>query len=502
MPDANAVWQSIKLSSALKENTALLQNATSTVTKCPNVTIRPNGYVFNSMLSGVSLGSAVNGDPTSVWMTADGYHTNAGTAMPNVAFSMEDLVADRHASNFISSALDGHVEMNKGSAVTTWNDKAGSFKLPATAATANLLNSTPQTISSGTPYEFISDQAGPITVSGAGLTSNDYSVTTNGIKTQVTINKPTGTYTITSGSINKLVTLLGPPDNTNSTIAADKLSIGNDGVEKSTITLTVKDVGSSPLPNVAVTISGGTTNPQSGSTNASGIFTTTFATTNAGTATIVATFGPTATPITKPITITVNVVPIPLATFNFDTVPVASLNTIDGPYTPDFASANMTVSNLTAGAGAGGVQSGIHCFGTAAGPTTPCLVIGTFAASNLHAGAIANNCYGEFSVTPQAGKTINLTTFSLNAKCGGSSNCPRGWFVQYSRNGDDFTTHQIINDVSYPGATTFAPYTGTIGLTGLTSADTIRFRIYMWVTGTPVNRNLQFDDISVLGIVQ
>ena len=245
-------------------------------------------------------------------MTVDGQHTNSGTTMPNIGFSLEDVGVTRHVGNFISSALDGHVEMNKSADYVAWNAKAGNYALQATAVLAGLFDGTPGNMSQGTPFEFISDQGGTVAVSGPGLLASDYSITTNGLRNTVTITKLGGPYTITKGSISKQVTVLGPPDAGTSTMVADKYSIKNDGIEAATITVTVKDSSNNPLSNVAVAITGATTNPTSGSTNTSGIFTATFTSTNIATYNLTATFGPVAAPITKTISIDVTQAVIPL----------------------------------------------------------------------------------------------------------------------------------------------------------------------------------------------
>ncbi len=125
LPLNATVWQSLKLTSALSSNQAALA-VSSSVTKCPNKP-QANGYVYNGMLSGVSLGDASKGDPTGVWMIADG--NSADPAMPNVASGIGDVDGIRHANSFIAAALDGHVEMNKTADKVAWNGRAGNYGL-------------------------------------------------------------------------------------------------------------------------------------------------------------------------------------------------------------------------------------------------------------------------------------------------------------------------------------------------------------------------------------
>ena len=127
LPLNATVWQSLKLTSALTSNQAALA-VTSSVTKCPNKP-QANGYVYNGKLSGVALGDASQGDPTGVWMIADG--KSADPVMPNVASVLSDVDGIRHSNNFIAAALDGHVEMNKGDDVAkaAWNARAGVYQV-------------------------------------------------------------------------------------------------------------------------------------------------------------------------------------------------------------------------------------------------------------------------------------------------------------------------------------------------------------------------------------
>ena len=127
LPLNATVWQSLKLTSALTSNQAALAVENS-VTMCPNRAFL-NGYVYNSMLSGVALGDAAGGDPTGVWMVADGQ--SADPVMPNVASGLADVDGTRHANSFIAAALDGHVEMIKGDDVAkaAWNTRAGAYAM-------------------------------------------------------------------------------------------------------------------------------------------------------------------------------------------------------------------------------------------------------------------------------------------------------------------------------------------------------------------------------------
>ena len=212
LPDATTIWSTLKLGSAQQSNTALLA-ATANVMRCPNRTDLANGYVYNGALSDKALGIQDNLNPATVWLTADGQHINAGTTMPNVAFSQDDIDNKRHGDNYVYAALDGHVESNKSANVTAWNFEAGKAKVAENIAAANLFPDTPTTVTYGTPYTFVSDQGnGPTTITGGAVTPNDYVITTDGLTTSVVFNKLDGPYTITNGTNAVVVTVV--PNNT------------------------------------------------------------------------------------------------------------------------------------------------------------------------------------------------------------------------------------------------------------------------------------------------
>jgi len=133
LPAAGTVWQQLKLSAVSNDNSALLQNATPKVTMCPDKPGKTNGYVYNYKLSSAGLGNKKIIDPTSVMLTADGQHGGATPTMANVAFSLEDIDAGRHAGSFITSALDGHASTVKSADLLKWNTAAGNMALSENA---------------------------------------------------------------------------------------------------------------------------------------------------------------------------------------------------------------------------------------------------------------------------------------------------------------------------------------------------------------------------------
>ena len=153
LPDGGIVWSSLKITSALHQDTALLQNTENKVYSCPNYTVSPNGYVYNVKCSGLSLGDPrVAGantpggttDPTKLFLFADG----VGTKALNIAMFLGDISEKRHVANFISVFADGHVSMIPATQKTTWDNDAGTLALGA-AAPLMLKNGDTKTFGSG-----------------------------------------------------------------------------------------------------------------------------------------------------------------------------------------------------------------------------------------------------------------------------------------------------------------------------------------------------------------
>ncbi len=210
LPSAGSVWQQIKLSSALNSNTALAQTASS-VTKCPNLTSKPNGYVFNSKLSRLSLGNNSVTDPTGTMIIADGQRS-ASVATANIAFTLSDVDGSRHANNFISAALDGHVEMFKSGDKAKLNDGVvGTLVLPATSADLPpSFESLPATseIGAGDVTYFSDTVEGTwLATRTAGTGTATVSTTEPDFGTTISFVGP-GTYTITNGKDTRTVTVV------------------------------------------------------------------------------------------------------------------------------------------------------------------------------------------------------------------------------------------------------------------------------------------------------
>jgi len=80
LPIAKEFWSVVKLSSALSNTSLALQTKILKVTTCPDYTKSGNGYVFNSLIGGKSMGelTTANADLTLKFVTADGEHKGTG----------------------------------------------------------------------------------------------------------------------------------------------------------------------------------------------------------------------------------------------------------------------------------------------------------------------------------------------------------------------------------------------------------------------------------------
>jgi len=196
LPDAGSVWADLKLTSAMRNTTALLQSTENKVLTCPDYTASPNGYLYNVMCSALPLGDTrISGagsttDPTKLFLTVDG----VDLVVPNIAMSTADVVEFRHAGSFISSFIDGHISLFPAAQKAAWLADAGTLQLPVTPAkmistsassigtgTSSFCNST------GTTWTLTTDPAGNIPADPALIS---LSSTNPSLLCQVTV--PTG----------------------------------------------------------------------------------------------------------------------------------------------------------------------------------------------------------------------------------------------------------------------------------------------------------------------
>lgn len=181
-----------------------------------------------------------------------------------------------------------------------------------------------------------------------------------------------------------------------------------------------------------------------------------------------------------------------IAKWHFDAL--AADTDYAGPIAADIAASGVNVGGLTRG-------PGIDPFQTRSVGGQNVMRFRNDAGANTKALALSVGTYGEFSLTAQAGYSLNLTGFSIKAmSANGSPNFqPRTYFVRYST--DNFTTfNEIITDTTVPGGVLSGPNSAALSLTNLTS--TIKFRIYGYNGpggSNSIDRGLQYDDITVTG---
>ena len=138
---------------------------------------------------GVNLGDTRITDPTSVTLITDGQH---GTGAANVVFSLADVATTRHASNFITAALDGHVSVFK-STDTTWNN-GGEMAIPVSVPFINALTGTGDCTGINGSLSYSLDSEVTWTCPGATVTPADANM-------KATITFPAvGMYTVTANS--------------------------------------------------------------------------------------------------------------------------------------------------------------------------------------------------------------------------------------------------------------------------------------------------------------
>ncbi len=204
LPSAGTVWQQIKMSSALSANTALIQSgAASTALKCPNKTTVANGYVYNIKASRLSLGDTRVVDPTALFLTTDGVHTGGSAASANVAFSTLDIDNSRHAGNFISSALDGHVAMFKSTDVASFNSIINPAMVLGATAPTPFANGT-DNVGTG-PFTYTGDTEVAWTVVPIAPTTTVPSIDPTDPSFSATVNFTPGKYTVTNGTASRTV---------------------------------------------------------------------------------------------------------------------------------------------------------------------------------------------------------------------------------------------------------------------------------------------------------
>ena len=155
----------------------------------------------------------------------------------------------------------------------------------------------------------------------------------------------------------------------------------------------------------------------------------------------------------------------------------------------DFAASGVTVGPLTKAAGL------FQFLQRGASGTNPVLRFENGVGSQNQTQAVDRNVYGSFTLTPDAGKQLDLTTFEITAfSASGVNN--RNFMVRYSI--DNFQTFtELIG-----GTSVTAAGQTVIANIPLTVTSTIEFRIFGWAPSdsSAANRAVQYDNIIVNGL--
>jgi hypothetical protein len=175
-----------------------------------------------------------------------------------------------------------------------------------------------------------------------------------------------------------------------------------------------------------------------------------------------------------------------LAEWNFENLPGGSAPTaVDA----DIVGSGVTASQLTKGAG-------VSQFYVRPDNGTPKrLRIQNAVGAIRESDAIDFNIYGQFTLTAEAGKTLNLTTFEIDAQSAGTNG--RKYFVHYSTDGFATSSTQLIAPT--PVDNTLPNFnSANINLSGINS---ITFRIYNFsdVDSDRPNRAVDYDYFRVNG---
>ena len=175
-----------------------------------------------------------------------------------------------------------------------------------------------------------------------------------------------------------------------------------------------------------------------------------------------------------------------ISKWDFDTLAQDSTHTT---VAADFAASGVTVGPLTKAAGL------FQFLQRGASGTNPVLRFENGVGSQNQTQAVDRNVYGSFTLTPDAGKQLDLTTFEITAfSASGVNN--RNFMVRYSiDNFQTFTELIAGTSVTSAGQTVIANIP-------LTVTSTIEFRIYGWAPSdsSSANRALQYDNIIVNGL--
>ncbi|MDF1662008.1 MAG: Ig-like domain-containing protein [Planctomycetota bacterium] len=393
--------------------------ATSTVTANPTNNIFNTGTDTSTITVTArdSSNAIIANRQVTISATGTGNTIGQATGMTNASGVFTTTLASTVAgTKTVSATVD-----NIGTAVTLNNMPTVDFIAvppgPDAALSTVTANPTTNLFANGTDVSNITvtvvdaasrplaNQAVSLTATGSSNTFTNATGTTNasGVFTATLSSTDAGAKTITATinpgaaqvvlnatpTVTFAVVPLGAPDPNNSTLTANPLNgIFANGTDISTVTVTVRDGNNTILPTTAVTFSatgGGTTFANaSGTTNASGIFTTTVTATVPGMKTISVAMDPAGanvTVATMPIVDFANIFNVITGTVNTDTLNgtagrdqidgLAGNDTLNGAGGDDLLNGGDGDDTITGGAGADQINGDAGTGDTAAYTNSP-----------------------------------------------------------------------------------------------------------------------------------
>lgn len=122
----------------------------------------------------------------------------------------------------------------------------------------------------------------------------------------------------------------------------------------------------------------------------------------------------------------------------------------------------------------------------------PVLRVAPRSGATSAATAVSQSSYYTFTVAPEAGKSITLSSLAFNAARGGAST-PRGWVVRSSANG--YSANLGSSDIATVRPTWTAYSVNLSSIAATTS--TVTFRVYVYAPST--SNSVEFDDVTLTG---
>lgn len=172
----------------------------------------------------------------------------------------------------------------------------------------------------------------------------------------------------------------------------------------------------------------------------------------------------------------------------------------DGLVEYDFTASSFAATTTTTGVSGSNVTDGSVSTPTSAGnngyASDPVISISPALGATTTETAVSTNSYIQFTLTPNAGKRVSLTTLTFNAARGGAAT-PRGYDVRSSVDGYAATLGTADLSTQRP---TFTPV--SIDLSGANfqnQTSAITFRIYVYAPSTA--NVIDIDSISINGAV-